>query len=375
MQFDFFATTALGLEETLAGELRSLGLTLDRIDKAGAPFRGSFEDCMRANLHLRTANRIVMSLSVFESPDPADLYEGVRAIDWGPFFPGEQTLAVSANVRDSATINNSLFAALTAKDAIVDQLRDRTGKRPNVDRYNPDVQVVVRISGERTIVGVDTSGESLHQRGYRRSSVEAPLKETLAAGLVLLSGWNLLEDFHDPMCGSGTIAIEAGLLARRIPPNLHRKRFGFMRLPWFDKREWDRILEEARTAIVPGECVIEASDQDERALGIARANAATAGAGSLIRFSRRDIREFPEARRFSTLVVNPPYGTRLGEVQSLKSLYRTMGEVFKKRLRDSTAWVFTGNAGLARYIPLKASEKLTLYNGSIRCKYIRYEVH
>ncbi len=374
MQFAFFATTALGLEETLAGELRSLGLTIGRIGKAGAPFRGAFEDCMRANLHLRTANRIVMTLSEFESPAPEDLYDGVREIDWRPFFKGERTLAVSASVRESATINNSLFAALTVKDAIVDQLREHTGKRPNVDRHTPDIQVVARISGVRTIIGVDTSGESLHLRGYRRSWVEAPLKETLAAGLTLLSGWNALEDFHDPMCGSGTIAIEAGLLARRIPPNLRRKRFGFMRLPWFDTRTWERILEEARAGIVPGECLIEASDLDERALDIARANAASAGVDSLIRFSRRDIRDFPKARRFSTLVANPPYGTRLGEIKDLKSLYRDMGDVLKKRLRNSTAWVFTGNAGLAKFIPLKASEKLTLYNGAIRCKYIRFDV-
>ncbi len=375
MYFDFFATTALGLEETLANELYTLGFAAVRAEKAGAYFRGSFEDCMLANLHLRTANRVVMTLAEFESPDAERLYDGVREIDWRPFFQGDRTLAVSANVRDSVTINNSLFAALTVKDAIVDQLRDLTGKRPNVDRHNPDVQVVTRISGERTVIGTDTSGESLHMRGYRRSSVEAPLKETLAAGLVFLSGWNRLEDFHDPMCGSGTIAIEAGLMARRIPPNLRRERFGFMRLPWFDQRAWERILEEARSEIVPGECVIEASDEDGRAIEVARANAVTAGVDSLIRFSSRDIRKLPKARRFSTLVVNPPYGTRLGEVKNLKSLYRAMGEVFRKRLRDSTAWVFTGNAGLAKYIPLKSSERITLYNGAIRCKYIRFDVH
>ncbi len=375
MIFNFFATTALGLEHALARELGDLNMAVSSVDKAGVSFRGSFEDCLRANIQLRTANRVLIPLSTFSSPGPEDLYEGTRAIDWRPFFPGGRTLAVSATVRDSSTINNSLFAALTVKDAIVDQLRDATGRRPDVDRHNPDVRVVLRLTGERAILAVDTSGEGLHLRGYRRSSTEAPLRETLAAGLVLLSGWNGREDFHDPMCGSGTISIEAGLIARRIPPNLRRERYGFERLPWFDRAAWDRIRDAARAAIEPGECVIEAADADTESLRIARANALAAGVDRLIRFTLRDIRELPTARRFSTLVVNPPYGDRLGEVRELKSLYRDMGEVFRKRLRDSSAWVLTGNAGLAKFIPLKASAKYTLYNGAIRCKYLRYDIH
>lgn len=374
MEFSFFATTALGLENALTAELRALGLFPDEGGRAGAAFRGSFEDGIRANLHLRTANRIVISLAEFPCPDAERLYDSVREIDWQPFFEGDRTLAVSANVRDSAAFTNSLFAALTVKDAIVDQLRDRTGKRPNVDRHNPDVQVVLRILGDRATLGVDTSGESLHLRGYRLSSVEAPLKETLAAGLVLLSGWNTHDDFYDPMCGSGTIATEAALIARRIPPNLGRERFGFMRLPWFDQRGLKRLRDEARSSVLPGECLIEASDMDDRALQVARMNAASAGVDKLIRFSRREVKDLPRARKFSMLVVNPPYGTRLGEVKELRSLYRTMGDVFRKQLRTSTAWVFTGNAGLAKYIPLKSSEKLTLYNGPIRCKYLRYDI-
>lgn len=373
MQHDYFATTALGLEDILAGELRALGITVVSVTKAGVLFRGTMVDCMRANLHLRTANRIVLPLKEFDSPGPEDLYAGVADIDWRPFFPGDQTLAVSASVRDSG-MTHSLYAALTTKDAIVDSLREFTGRRPNVDRENPDVQVVVRISKDRAIVGVDTSGESLHQRGYRRSSLEAPLKETLAAGLVLASGWNGHDDFYDPMCGSGTIAIEAALFARRVPPNWGRDRFGFMRLPGYDRKAWERVREEARAGITPGDCLIEASDEDEHAIAIARMNASSAHVDSLIRFFRRDIRDLPKARRLSVLVVNPPYGTRLGEVKALRSLYRSMGEVFRKRLRGSTAWVFTGNAGLAKFIPLKPSVRMTLYNGAIRCKFLKYDI-
>jgi len=373
MQTDYFATTALGLENILADELRALGITVASVTKAGALFRGTMEDCMRANLHLRTANRIVLPLSEFECTGPEVLYAGVAEIDWRLFFPGEQTLAVSASVRDSE-MTHSLYAALTTKDAICDSLREITGKRPNVDRVHPDVQIVVRISKNRAIVGVDTSGESLHQRGYRRSSLEAPLKETLAAGLVLATGWNGHDDFYDPMCGSGTIAIEAGLIARKIPPSLGRESFGFMRLPGFDRTVWERVQNEARAGIVKGDCIIEASDEDEHAIAVARINASFAHVDSLIRFIRRDIRDLPKARRFSIMVANPPYGTRLGEVKSLRALYRTMGEVLKKRLRGSTAWVFTGNAGLARYIPLKSSLRKTLYNGAIQCKLLKCDI-
>jgi putative N6-adenine-specific DNA methylase len=373
MQSEYFATTALGLEDILAGELRALGIAVAESTKAGVLFGGTMEDCMRANLHLRTANRIVLPLREFECPSPEVLYAGVADIDWRPFFPGEHTLAVSASVRDSE-MTHSLYAALTTKDSICDTLRESTGKRPNVDRVRPDVQVVVRISKNRAIIGVDTSGESLHQRGYRRASLEAPLKETLAAGLVLATGWNGHDDFYDPMCGSGTIAIEAALIARRIPPNFARDRFGFMRLPGYDRKVWERVRDEARAGFVPGDCLIEASDEDEHAIAAARINASSAHVDSLIRFFQRDIKDLPKVRRLSILVANPPYGTRMGEVKPLRTLYRTMGEVFRKRLRGSAAWVFTGNAGLARYIPLKPSVRKTLYNGAIQCKLLKFDI-
>ena len=371
--FDYFATTALGLEIILSGELEALGIEGIRTETAGVRFRGPFEDCMRANLHLRTANRVVMMLAEFTCSGPEDLYEGVRGIDWRPFFPSETTLAVSASVRDSA-ITHSVYAALTVKDAICDQLRDATGRRPNVDRYHPDIQVVARLIGERAVIGMDTSGESLHLRGYRSSSAEAPLKETLAAGLVLITGWNGIDPFFDPMCGSGTISIEAALIARRIPPNLNRERFGFMRLPWFEVGMWESVREDARSGVLDEACMIEASDITDTSLEIARKNAVDAGVGSLIRFIRRDIRSLPKAKPFSTAVTNPPYGARLGEVKSLRTLYRTMGEVFRKRFRGSTAWVLTGNSGLAKYIPLKPSEKRILYNGAIRCRFLRFDI-
>ena len=371
--FDYFATTALGLEETLAGELAALGMKDLRPSTAGVRFRGTFEDCMRANLHLRTAARVVMMLAEFPCDSPPQLYEGVRGIDWRPFFRGDETLAVSSSVRDSA-ITHSVYAALTVKDAVCDSLRDATGSRPNVDRYNPDIRIVARLIVDRAVIGLDTSGESLHLRGYRASSGEAPLRETLAAGLVLITGWDGEGDFFDPMCGSGTIPIEAALIARGIPPNLDRERFGFMRLPWFESRVWESLREEARSNVREAGCLIEASDIDDGALDIARKNAVAAGVDSLVRFVKRDIKAFPRAHLRSTAIVNPPYGARLGEVKALRSLYRDMGEVFRKRLRGSTAWVLTGNGGLAKYIPLKPSEKRTLYNGAIRCRYLRFDI-
>lgn len=369
----FFATTARGLEEILAEELRVLGMRDIRTGTAGAGFDGDMADCMRANLHLRTANRVVLSLAEFECGGPEDLYEGVRGIDWQRFFKGDETLAVSGTVRNSP-ITHSLYAALTVKDAVCDSLREQTGSRPNVDRRDPDIRVTAGVIGYRAFIGIDTSGESLHLRGYRASSVEAPLRETLAAGLVLFTGWTGDCPLYDPMCGSGTIAVEAALIARRIPPNLNRERFGFMRLPGFDRAEWERMRDEARAAIVPGDCTIDASDADESAVEIARRNARTAGVDSLVRFTRRGLADFPRVAPPAVVVVNPPYGARLGRVKELRSLYRSLGEVFRKRLHGSTAWVFTGNAGLAKYIPLKPSEKHTLYNGAIRCKHLRFDI-
>jgi putative N6-adenine-specific DNA methylase len=376
--FDMFATTALGLEKVLDGELGSLDIGTGEnrrrsVEKAGVRFRGDFDDLMRANLHLRTANRVVLVLGEFPCSSPEDLYMGVREIAWKPFFPEGVTLAVSASVRNSA-LTHSLYAALTVKDAVCDQLREQTGARPNVDRDRPDIRIVARLIGERAIIGIDTSGESLHQRGYRVSSTEAPLKETLAAGLVLITGWNGHDPFLDPMCGSGTIPIEAALIARAIPPNLNRKRFGFMKLPWYDQEKWEHIREEARSRIRNTPLLIEASDIDARMIETARANAAAAGVESSIRFISREIRSLPKAKPFTVAVVNPPYGVRLGEVKALRTLYRAMGEMFRKRFSGSTVWVFTGNTGLAKYIPLKPSEKHTLFNGALRCRYLRFDI-
>jgi putative N6-adenine-specific DNA methylase len=371
--FNFFATTSLGLESVLLGELESLGMKDLRQSTAGVRFGGTFEDCMRANLHLRTSTRIVMVLDEFTCESAADLYEGVRGTDWRPFFAGGETLAVSSSVRDSA-VTHSVYAALTVKDAVCDSLRESTGSRPNVDRTSPDIRIVARLIGSRAVIGLDTSGESLHLRGYRKSSGEAPIRETLAAGLALIAGWCGESDFLDPMCGSGTIPIEAALIARRIPPNIDRPRFGFMKLPWYEGKVWETIREEARAGVRSAQCTIEGSDIDEGALEIARKNAATAGVDSLVRFVPRDIKALPRMQRNSTAVVNPPYGARLGEVKALRSLYRDMGEVFRKRLRGSTAWVLTGNTGLAKYIPLKPSEKHLVYNGAIRCRYLRFDI-
>ncbi len=370
---ELFATTALGLEEALAGELLALGIEKMKKETAGVRFYGSFEDCMRANLYLRTSARVVMMLAEFRCESPEDLYDGVREIDWRTYFPRDETFAVSASVRDSA-LTHSVYAAMTVKDAVCDSLRDLTGRRPNIDRRTPDIRLVARLIGDRAVIGIDTSGESLHLRGYRASSGEAPLRETLAAGLVLISGWNGADQFFDPMCGTGTIPVEAALIARNMPPNLDRENFGFMRLPWFERSAWERIREHARAGIRDAACVIEASDIDEGNLRSARLNAEAAGVSSLIRFTRRDIRDFPKAMRFSTAVMNPPYGDRMGEVRELRPLYRTIGDTFHKRFRGSTLWILAGHTGLAKLIPLKPSVKKTLFNGAIRCRYLRFDI-
>jgi len=374
MHSDFLVITTPGLEEILAEEIRSLGIAPVTIEKTGVLFRGTPEDCMRANLCLRTAEHIIMLLSEFDCYSPEELYEQVCAIDWKPWFRDHRTLSISAVVQDSS-ITHPVNAALAVKDAISETLRDRTGRPPEVDRYLPDVSVMLRLDHDHARIGIDTSGESLGRRGYLKTRPESSPGETLAAGLVLAAGWNGLDDLYNPFCGAGSIAIEAGLYARNIPPNLNRKKFGFMKLPWFDPACWEKISGEARSRIVPGDCLIEASDEDDAALMIAGKNAAAAEVAGIVRFVRRDIKALPKARTASMLITSPPPhvpGSR--KITELRSLYRTMGEVFRKRMRKSTVWVFTGNGGLAKYIPLKPSEKMIIYNNSLRSVYLRYDI-
>jgi len=322
----FFATTFKGLEEVLAGEIAAVGAQDVSIGAGSVSFSGDMALCYRANLWLRSANRVVMLLSEFPAPTPAALYEGTREVPWHELFPPERTFAVDATVRGSG-IDHSHFAAQKTKDAIADRFRDALGRRPDVDTVSPDVRVVVRIVNDACAVSLDTSGESLHRRGYRAHPTEASLKETLAAGLLLLAGWQGDEPLVDPACGAGTLPIEAALLAGEVAPGALGRTFGFQRLHGYDRRGWERLLAEAReTARRPAPVRIEGSDRSPEAVAGAVRNAANAGVADRVRFSVKPVRDLSPGAGPGTILCNPPYGARLPGGAQTEACYRELGE-------------------------------------------------
>jgi putative N6-adenine-specific DNA methylase len=328
----------------------------------------------KANLWLRTASRVLVQLAVFPCTTPAELYGGVHAIDWTGLITPAMTLAVDCSLRDSA-LTHSGFVALKTKDAIVDRIREACGSRPNVDTASPDVRVNVHLHKNICTVSLDSSGDPLDRRGYRLERNEAPLRETLAAAVLALTGWDGSIPLADPMCGSGTIPIEAALLAGRVAPGLQRS-FGFQRWLDYDDRLWERLLNEAENGIrkLPVG-LITGCDQDSRALKLASRNAAKAGFEGQLHFFHASLDAFqPEGDR-GVVIINPPYGKRLGDEDELKELYCQIGDIMKKRCRGWTGYVLTGNLELAKYIGLKASRRFVLFNGAIECRLLRFELY
>lgn len=370
----FFATTARGGEETLAAELQELGVTAPTVEPGGVRFQGDSAVCYRANLWLRTASRVLVSLASFPCDSPQTLYEGVRTIPWHRYLTPEMTLAVDCALRDSA-LTHSGFVALKTKDAIVDHLRDRFGRRPNVDPKDPHLRVNVHLVKNRCTISLDSSGTPLDRRGYRLARTEAPLRETLAALLVALTGWDGSVPLSDPMCGSGTIAIEAALKAARRAPGLLRQGFGFQRWPGFSRVVWQRLVKEAREAsLATLPAPIVASDRSGRAVAVARENAARAGVDELIDFRQGELADFtPPAP--GVLLLNPPYGERLGDEEALIPLYRQIGDILKQRCTGSTAYVFTAGRELTKQVGLKATRRIVLFNGPLECRLLKYDLY
>lgn len=375
MQMRFFATTAKGLEETLAGELRRQGVIDPALEKGGVRFSGDMSVCYRANLWLRTAHRILMPLAEFGCDTPQSLYDGVRSIPWTRYLNADLTLAVDCNLRDSA-LTHSGFVALKTKDAVVDTIRDACGRRPSVNPADPDVLINVHLVRNRCTISLDSSGASLDKRGYRLDRREAPLRETVAAAMVELSGWDGSVPLVDPMCGSGTIPIEAALAASRRPPGLTRPGFGFQRWPGYESSVWGRIVGEARAAVLESLPMrIAGSDMSAQALQAAGRNAERAGVSGLVSYCRADIVDSPNPSPPGIVLCNPPYGVRLGDEDSLRFLYRRIGDVLKRRFQGYTAYLLVGNSELAKQVGLRASRRIVLFNGPIECRLLRYDLY
>ena len=375
----FFVTCARGVEELTAHDLTEIGATNVTPGMGGVNFEGDQDVLYQAHLWLRTANRILLPLRSFPCRSPEELYDNLIKFKWETFLPGDLTFAVECTIsgRNSITMNHSHYARLKAKDAIVDRLREKTGERPDVDTENPDVRVVLYIRDGVCTLNMDATGESLHNRGYRSDHAEAPLKETLAAAILLLAGWDGEKPLVDPMCGSGTLLAEAALIASNTAPGLLREHFAFMNWPDFHAPRWEKCVAEAkaaRRAIPDG--FLFGFDADRDAVKQTEFAFKRLGLGGKVRVAQRRFEEFqrPEGLDTGFLVMNPPYGERLGDEESLVPLYKHMGDAFKKELSGFTAAVFTGSPTLAKSIGLKTKNRIPLWNGAIECRLLTFEL-
>lgn len=382
--FRYAATCPKGVEPLLAAELRSLGASEVRETRAAVTFTGPLEAGYRACLWSRLASRMLLNLAEFPAATAEDLYAGVAAVSWEDHVAADGTLAVDV-VGTTSGLTHTRFAAQKTKDAIVDRLRERTGNRPSVEFERPDVRVNVRLWRERAMLSIDLSGEPLHQRGYRTpgEQAEAPLKENLAAAVLVRAGWpeiaTAVGALVDPMCGSGTLLVEGALIAADQAPGLLREHWGFTGWLGHDDDAWHALLGEADDRAEAGRSrlpVIAGYDADSSAVALARACAKRAGFGSAITIEQADLATLapPAGARTGLVVTNPPYGVRLGESEALSPLYAALGERLLAGFEGWQAAVLTSDESLARAIGLRSSAAHTLYNGAIETKLYRFEV-
>jgi 23S rRNA (guanine2445-N2)-methyltransferase / 23S rRNA (guanine2069-N7)-methyltransferase len=377
----FFASCPPGVADLTAAELRTAGATQTSEFKLGVQFEGTLETAYRACLWSRTASRILMPLSTFAAASADELYQGVKAIDWPSHLGARATLAVEF-AGTAPGLTHTHFGALKTKDAIVDRMRDHTGERPSIDVERPSVRVDVRLDHERVTVSLDLSGESLHRRAYRARGIAAPLKENLAAAVLMRCGWPALADegaaLVDPMCGSGTLVLEGALMALDIAPGSLRSYFGFLGWAGHDRALWERLIEEARErrAARSGlKLAMRGYDHDVLAIRAALENLERAKLRGAVHFERRDLNELSnESGPRGLLVTNPPYGERIGDQEQLKTLYATLGEKLRSHFEGWKAAVFTGNPPLAKAVGINARRTHTLFNGRIECRLLRFDV-
>ncbi len=341
------------------------------IGRGAVEFRGSLADLCTASLELRTAMRIVLRLAAGPARGRDELYRLTSAIAWEELVAPGQTIAVEA-VGRSAVFANRAFAALLVKDAVVDRIRRRTGARPDVDRRAPDIAIHVHLGDDVVSLGLDASGEPLSHRGYRTGGGPAPLAESLAAGILQLIGYDGEVPLADPMCGSGTLAVEAALIATRTAPGIARG-FAFERWPGVDPAPLRTARERARAARRAAPSQIVASDTDARAVEATCRHARAAGVGEAVRVERRDVGDL-DLEPGWLIVANPPYGKRLGEVGPLREVYAAFGDALKHGAAGCTAWLLVGEPELARSIGLRTSRRIVLFNGPIECRLLRFEL-
>lgn len=370
-QFELIAKTFQGLEEVLAQELTELGANDIQIGRRMVSFTGDKEMMYRANFCLRTAVRVLKPIKHFKAADADDVYNAVRAIDWSLYLDLDTTFAVDTVVY-SQEFRHSKFVAYKVKDAIVDYFREKTGQRPNIRITNPDIKLNMHVAEDQCTLSLDSSGDSLHLRGYRVASVDAPINEVLAAGLIKLTGWKCDTDFIDPFCGSGTILVEAALMAHNIYPGIFRKSFGFEKWKDFNRDLLDHIYNDD-SAERDFQHKIYGYDLNLRAVEAAQANAKSAGMAGCITVEQREMKKFTQPASPALIVTNPPYGERL-VTPDLLGLYRTIGERLKHEFSGGEAWIISYRQECFDEIGLKPSFKVPLFNGSLDCEFRKYQL-
>ena len=371
MEFELIAKTFMGLENILAQELNELGAKDVQPGRRVVSFKGDKEMMYRANFQLRTAIRILKPILHFKAKSAEDVYEEIKKLEWQDIIEPGKTFSVDSVVY-SDEFNNSRFVTYKVKDAIVDYFREKTGKRPNISVTNPDILLHIHISDTDATLSLDSSGASLHRRGYRQESVEAPLNEVLAAGMILMTGWKGDTDFIDPMCGSGTLPIEAALIACNMAPGLFRKGYAFEKWPDFDADLFESIYnDDSREKEFAHN--IYGYDVDIKAVNTANLNVKAAGLSKYITIKQQDFKDFTQPAEKSIIVTNPPYGERIS-TPDLLGTYKMIGERLKHAFSGNEAWILSYKEECFRQIGLKPSLKLPLYNGSLECEYRKYQM-
>lgn len=390
----YFAISARGIETVTAEELTQLGAKQVISAPGGVHFFADLATLYRANLWLRTASRVLRPLRDFAAATPEMLYDQVRRIPWERYLDPHKTFAIDCKIQGAKVaahegevpvrlsrlpakrLTHSHYAALKIKDAIVDRLRKEQGARPDVDTRDPDLLIFAYLHGRRCTLSLDASGGSLHQRGYRDPHAAAPLKETLAAALLLLCDWEGKTPFCDFMCGSGTLPLEAAMIALNLAPGLRRPRQGFFSWPDFDRPLWERLHQEAVQQRRPPRHPILASDRDPKAIAAAQESACRLGIEKAIQFHVLPLEQImPPPGGPGLALVNPPYGERLGEAADLDALYRSIGDTLKQRFTGWRAGIFTGNLAAGKRIGLRPSRRIPLFNGPIQCRLLLYDLY
>lgn len=370
--FRLVAKTSQGLEEVLSDELRVLGAQNIEVQNRAVLFDGDKAMIYRTNYHLRTAISVLKPIGEFVANDEDQLYKEIGNINWDDYMTVNDTLSVSA-VTFGSLFTHSKYASLKVKDAIVDQFRTKEGIRPNVDVQSPNLKIHLHVVQNKCSLFLDSSGDTLFKRGYRIKAVEAPINEVLAAGMIKLSGWEMDCDFFDPMCGSGTMLIEAAMMAYNIAPGTYRKRFGFEGWNDYDADLFSDITEESFGEI-EFEHKIYGSDMSPEAVEIATENIKEAFLTKKIAIKQQDFFDIKKSSEKCIIVTNPPYGERL-QSDDLKSFYQQIGDKFKQDFSGYTCWLIGSNVNALKFIGLRPDRKIKLFNGPLECSFRKYSVY